>query len=122
MAGFDQLIRDLVGVANNLTASLQGNVTHYLWAESVVDDSGKITWGVGTARPALLEHVNTLTRNQQGDLILATTKIMFLEPVLIDVRDRIVLPDGKSAPIARVSGLLDPVSGGPYVTELYLTS
>lgn len=125
MAGFDQLVRTLVGVANNLTASLQANVTLYSYANATVDDSGHITdWGAGALLSALVENVNTLTRNQQGELVLATTKITFLQPVLIDVRDRIVLPDGKSAPIARISGLIDPGSTGPqhYLTDVYLAS
>lgn len=123
MAGFADLARSLVAVAHQLTATLQANVTHYKYSEATVDDSGKVTWGSGTVRTALLDNVNSMQRNQQGQLVMAQTKVTFLHPVVIDSRDKIVLPDGKTAEIVRISGFVDPDAVGStsaYVTEIYL--
>lgn len=122
MAGFNDLVRDLVAVADTLTGSLQTNVTHYAWSEASVDASGKVAWGSGTSRAALVENVNTLVRNQQGELVTASTKVTFLRPVTIDVRDKIVLPDGKTGPIARISGMINPSTNAPYMVDVYLSS
>ncbi len=123
MAGFADLVRTLVGMADTLTASLQANVSHYAWSEASKDNSGKVTWGSATSRAALVEDTHTFVRNQAGEMVLATTKVTFLRQVTIDVRDKIVLPDGKTSKILRVDGFVDPsgaVTGGRYLTQVYL--
>lgn len=122
MAGYADLVERFVSMADTMTATLQGNVTHYAYADATVDDSGKITWGLGTVRPALLTDVNTRMRNSKGEIVQVNTKITFLRLVNIDPRDKIVLPSGESCPIARVSGFHDPNTAKPYLIDVYLSS
>ena len=122
MAGFADLVRSLVAVADGLTDSLQVAVTHYSYASATKDATQKVTWGSGVSRKALVEDVHTMVRDQQGQMVLVTTKVTFLRSFAIDARDRIVLPGGKEAPIARIAGLVDPdgIAGGRYLLEVWL--
>ena len=121
MAGFADLVRSMVALADGLTSTLQAPVTHYAYAGATVDDSQKVTWGVGTVRLALVEDVNVIVKNAQGQMVNATTKVTFLRPVAVNARDKFILPDGRTAPVARIGGFTDPdAMGRSYLREVWL--
>jgi len=119
VSGFADLVRDCVAIANDLTSTLQANVTHYPWLSATKDSYGKVTW-VAVVRPALVEERTRLVRNQQGEHVVATCTVTFLVPVAVDPRDRIVLPSGRETPIMNVSDLVDPDTKLPYMTQVAL--
>ena len=111
----------MVVLADSLTDTLQAPVTHYSYASATVDDSQKITWAAGIVRKALVEDTNVIVKNAQGQMVNATTKITFLRPVTVDVRDKFLLPDGRTAVVARIGGLTDPdAMGRAYLKEVWL--
>ena len=124
MAGFADLVRSLVQVADQLTDSLQASVTHYAWASATKDAYGKVTWGAGTARKCVVLEGAGLTVNDVeapgGYRTEKTTKLIFPRPVAIDMRDKFALPGGREAFVKRIDGVIDPDTSGTYATEVYL--
>lgn len=119
----DDIVRNLVGVAQSLTSSLQSSVAHSAWTGR--DDHGKPTYATAVTRPALIEHEQRLLRTATGEEAQQMAKVTFLQPIAangasgrkepIDPRDKIVLPDGRSGPILAVEGLVDPDTSSPYL-------
>lgn len=127
--GFQDLIRDMIAVADSVTKSLQAPVQHWAWISSG-SGANKVVYDASVERMALVEHKQSLRRTTTGEVVLARTKVTFLEPVEpngavgrrepIDPRDKIILPDGSTAPIVDVAGLVDPGTNLPYLYEVYL--
>ncbi len=123
MAGWADLVRKMVGVADTLTATLQDTVTHYAWSGATVDSYNKVTaWGIGVTRNAIVEPTSRLIRRDDGSLVQAVYKITFPRPVAVDSRDRIVISNGTEGPILDVSGIVDPDTNALYAVEVILGS
>jgi len=114
--GLDAIIRAGLSVAKTITADLRDTVTHEAWAS--VDGFGKPTFGSAVSRSAIVERKQRLLRNSQGEETLSSHRILFLEPVSIDARDRLTLSDGTTAAILSVSGVMDPSTDAPYYAEV----
>jgi hypothetical protein len=131
---YDDLVRKGVAMANVITKSLHVPVVHRAWI-------GQDPWGNPIYAPpsvsadggllkAVVELKQTLRTLDNG--MSATTKayISFIEPVPangtagrvdpIDPRDYIMLPGGVSGPILDIEGVLDPDTGRPYMSEVWL--
>lgn len=135
--GLDSLVRKAVAIADKQTKSLQVTVTHEAWtgADSVY---GAPTFAAPISRLAIVEDKEVLRDQGAGSLILQRAAIYFLRPIEpngavgrnepIDTRDRITLSDGYTGPILTVgganeqsrTGLVDPVTGYPYLFEVIL--
>lgn len=124
-------VRTMVAVANSMTAPLQPTVTHYAWTGQ--SGTGKPIYVlIGVARKALVEHRTRRIVTAQGQEILAEHQLLFLEPVPaqgasgriepIDPRDKIVLPNGTTAPIVHIGGFADAGSsiGDTFYHEVWL--
>lgn len=123
MAGFADLVRSGVALADALTATLQKDVIHQTWSAATKDDYGKVTWAAGTTRKAIIEPRIRQVKNDKGEVVISTATLTFPRPVAVDPRDRFTLPDGKVALIASTSGAVvdpDAVNGLGYITQVFL--
>jgi len=125
VAGFADIVRAGVAVADSLTSTLQKEVLHQSFSEATKDGYLKVTWVGGTFRKALIESVNQQARASQGGrddgtVVYATTKLTLIRPVFVDPRDRFTLPDGRIGLIVSVNGLVDPDTGRLYLVEVFL--
>ena len=120
MAGLADLVRDMVAVADTVTATLQATVTHYAYSAATVDAYGKVTWLSGTSRVAVVERDHRLIRTATGDVRQASYRLTLPRPVAVDPRDRIVLPGGVEGPILSVEGVVNPTTGAVYAVEVFM--
>jgi len=116
--GLDAIVRAGLKVAKTVTADLRDTVTHEAW--SSVDGFGKPTYASGVSRSAIVEHKQHLLRNSNGQETLSSHRLLFLEPVAIDPRDRLTLSDGTTASILSVNGVMDPSTDAPYYAEVFV--
>lgn len=125
---FDDLIRTGVALADSLTGSIQAAVMHSAWVGQ--DALGDDSYAAAVSRPAIVERMIRERQASDGRTIRATAEITFLRPIApqgtagriepIDSRDKLVLPDGFTDPVADVKALLDPDTGRGYYAIVYL--
>jgi hypothetical protein len=134
--GFDSLIQELIGVADDQTKSLQ--VTIRIRAYTGQDGFGKKSYlpaspDPGTPYKAIVTMMDQLRPMPGGGSINIKAQVTILQPVLpttplagqtrqnpIDPRDIIILPDGSTAPIVSEPGLLNPSTGNQYFADILL--
>lgn len=126
---FDDLIRNGVALAHNLTTSLQVRVTHAAWIGQAPHGTGAY-YAAPVSRLVLFEQKMRQLQTKTGQTVTSRGKLTFLEPVPpngtpgrvepVDTRDKIILPDGTTGPIIDREGLMDPDTSSPYVLEVYL--
>lgn len=112
------ILQDGISIANDVTASLQADVTHK--AFSSVDGYGKITYATGVARTAIVERRQKYVRTANGEEKLSLARILFLTPVSVDERDLFTLPDSTEMPILLISGPVDGTTDAEFVVEVEL--
>jgi hypothetical protein len=138
----DAIVRNAVATVHNITLSLQGEVKHYAWFDSdaygknqyyLVRDGlelvGSLDALLYTPRPAIVDYRQQI-RNVGGKAVMSFAYLAFLEPItgndvsrrtgVIDTRDVIVLPDGKTGPIIDVKGFMDRGTSKPFFHEVWL--
>lgn len=130
--GFASLIRSSISLANSLTEDLQVLVQHKRWIG--MDDFGQDIYDeILVDRRALVENKPGMRKRADGSEVIYRTSVTFIGPVAaldgvtdrsepFDLRDFIVMPDGTTGPILEVNGLLDPVTGKPYMYQVMLGS
>lgn len=127
---FDDLIRSGVALAHTLTASLQDTVTLAAWTGQ--NAFGDKTYASPVSYSAIIEHKQRYRQTATGQVVLTQTSVQFLEPIIvngaagrtepIDTRDILTLPDGSTAPIVAVEGVVDPDANSPYAPMVWLGS
>lgn len=125
---FDDIIRQGVALAHSLTTSLQANVVLHRWSQS--SGFGEAVYAAPITVTALIEQKQRLHAMSSGQTILTRAKITILTPLAplgasgrtepIDVRDKLILPDGTTGPIVDVEGLVDPDTNRPYLYEIWM--
>lgn len=121
--GLQDIVRSGVALAHGVTDSLQDTVQHYPWTGH--DKFGKPTYGAAVVRKGLVEYRAELRRNPNGQETMQRAVVTFLTPITangaagrqepIDLRDKLVLPDGTTGPILDIQGLNDPGTQRPYL-------
>lgn len=129
--GFDSLLRSGVSLIDSLTGSMQCTVTWYAYTGQ--DGFGKKTFASGVLVPATVDQ--TAKQVQHGEhLVTIKATIIVPRPVApngtvtdpprnepFDPRDKIMLPDGTTAPILDTPGSpTDPTTGRGYFAQLLL--
>ena len=114
----NDLVRNGVALAKSLTSSLQASVTHE--ARSASDAESNVSYSTGVSRPALVEFKPKMVRNSDGEQVLASCIVTFLEPVTITLQDRITLPDGSKPKIVSTETLINPDTNAGYYQVVYL--
>lgn len=118
--GWDDLLRAGVTVAKTIVADgLEATVLHLAAV-------GQNTYGEtaypnpAVARRAVVTDTNTIVRTPRGEEVVARYRVLFLESVAVDPRDRLTLPDGRVGPILKIDhGVLDD-AGGRFYTEVWV--
>lgn len=114
------LLSDLIGLANDLTQQfgLQAtNITYYAFDH--VSGSGQKFYKPAVVRSAIYTRKQKEVRTVTGELSVSSAQVVFLDPTPVDVRDKIVLPDGTTQPIIALEGFVD-ASNGAVLTEISL--
>lgn len=116
---FDDLVRNLVAVADTLTAPLQATVA---WsAFTGQDHGGNPTYATAVNVQCVIEQKLEQRTLADGRIVSTRAKLTFPRSFNVDARDKLVLPDGSSSPIVDLQGVTDPDAAGlPYAQEVYL--
>jgi hypothetical protein len=134
------LLTDVLGVANEVTKSLelQTTVSFQRWLGS--DGYGAETWGTVVVLDAVVEfkqrQVKSSRMSSVGEVVMSSARITFLNLTqllaatpavtgksavgVINPQDRIVVTGSVEQPILTVDGFVDGGSGRLIPTEVYL--
>jgi len=113
----DSLVRSGILLANNLTTSLQVQVT---WSKRLTTTFGGENYGTPSYPYAIWEDTGKMIQGPGGQLVLQKSMVTFLQPLDIEYSDKIVGPNGQTGPIVNITGLLDPKTGERYMVEVSL--
>lgn len=114
------LISNLVALGNNLAISLGAAADVTYIAASATDGAGaEIAPTAPVVRKAIVNKVQKLVKNVDGELVMSQAYVGFLDPSAVDVHDQIILPDGTTGPILSIASFIDG-SNGPILSEVYL--
>jgi hypothetical protein len=118
----DDIIRNAVALANNVTKSLQVVIRYEPWIGQ--DEYGTPRYGSRQDLLVIIEYKNKWFSTRSGQEMLVRANIFFLQPLTangatgraepLDNRDRITLPDGTTGPILSVDGVTDSNTQYPY--------
>jgi len=114
------VVRAGVAIANTVTAPLQALVSHEV-SHLSTDGFSTRTYDAPILRPAIVDWKQKHVRTLSGELTVSRASILFLDPsVIVDDHDRLTLPDGTTGPVLDMSGYIDPITGHPVATEIFL--
>lgn len=120
--GFGGLVRKAVALADTMTGGsdgLQATVSHYAWLSQ--DETGKSTYKAAVARDAIVTYETRQVRGEGGTVVQTRATVLFPRPVDLDLRDKLVLPDGTTGPLYMRPGMVaDPSTGKAYLAEVML--
>ena len=127
--GLANVLRKGVAIINSVTSDLQVTVQHYAWISN--NDDGESVYDNPVNLQAIVEIGKEQMLEVDGrEMLVKGTSITVIGPIAnngatnrlepIDPRDRFVLPDGSSGPILSQKGLADPLTGNPYMWEVFL--
>lgn len=113
------LLSSAVALANNVTQKLglQADVTHYPFLSE--DGEGKRNFSSAVPRKAIVNRKQKMVRTSDGQLVMCQAYLAFLDPTVVTLLDKIVLPDGFTGPILATEGFVDG-SDGVILSEIYL--
>lgn len=124
-----EILRSGIKIAHNLTKGVQGEIQHYAWTGQ--DGYGKPTYPISpVSLLCVIDRTNkVITVN--GQLVTISATLTFVGDVApngatgrrepIDPRDKIILPDGFTAPIIDTPGsVTDPVTGRGFIQSVML--
>jgi hypothetical protein len=118
MAGFADVIRAGVGIADSLTSTLQVTVGHEKWLDQTTD--GDPTYARKVFRKAVLDLRLSRVRTPQGQEVVSRASLTFVRPTVVAYKDRITLPDGSTGPILSINGFVDADTKKPFLAEVWL--
>ncbi len=110
-------IRTGVAVASRVTTDLQVTVAHS--APSGRDLYGKPTYGAAVNRDAVVSYEQRAITDKDGQQRISQAQVLFLANVTVAEDDKLVLPNGSTGPILRITQPADPAGGG-YLTQVWL--
>jgi hypothetical protein len=127
-----EILRSGVKLADKLTAGAQAPIVIEPWQSQNGD--GTITYGTGVSYQAVIDTTRKQLRTGSGELLIVTATLTIVGDVLpaaggpyagriepIDPRDRVTLPDGKTAPILSVpNSVVDPGTDRGLIHEILL--
>ena len=118
----DTIVRKAVAIADKVTSSLQPVVTIYPWTGQAANGRGTPTFATAVPAHAIVEFGGSIT-DTQGREVQTLAHVTFPRPLTpngspgrqepIDPRDRIVLMNGETGPIVKISGFADPSISRP---------
>ncbi len=114
------LLASAVALANNVTQSLglQADVTYHK-AIAPPDGAGKISRLAPVTLKAIVVQKLREVRTISGEMVMSRSSVTFVEPRVISVDDKIILPDGSTGPILATQGFMDD-SQATILVEVFL--
>lgn len=117
------ILSDAIGIVDSVTQSLklQCDVSH----ESFESETGKgvRTYGDPVTRLAVVDLTRKQIQAGNGQLLVVVATVIFPRPTLIDLRDRITLPNGLTGPIINdPNAVVDPETNRAFLNEVKLGS
>ena len=115
------ILTDAVNIASSVTdgLGLQSTVTHE--AIAGLDGYGNKLYAAPVSRLAVVEMKQKSVKTASGEMDVSQASVLFLDPTLIiDSDDRITLPNGMTGPILTLEGFMNPETGQPALTQVYL--
>lgn len=120
-------LRSAVAVADDVTKPLQSTVSYQ--RRTGQDAFGDPTYAAAVDLLAIVDWKATQRRTSTGLLTVSRAVITFLDAAAlstatggagIDDNDKLTLPDGTTGPILDMGGFIDPGTGVPLTTEVFL--
>jgi hypothetical protein len=120
-------IRSAVAVADKVTRPLQSTVAYQ--RKTGQDVTGAPTYAAAVNLNALIDWKARQVRTVAGILTVSRAVVTFLDAGAlstatggagIDDNDKLTLPDGTTGPILDLGGFIDPGTGVPVATEVFL--
>ena len=114
-------------MADKVTNSLQSTVSYE--RRTGQDAFGAPTYATAVNLLAIIDWKATQRRTSTGILTVSRAVITFLDAAAlsaatggagIDDNDKLTLPDGTTGPILDLGGFIDPGTGVPVATEVFL--
>ena len=121
------VVRDAVAVADSVTKALQSTVSYE--RRTGQDAFGDPTYAAAVDLLAIVDWKARQVRTSTGLLTVSRAVITFLDAAAlstatggagIDDNDKLTLPDGTTGPILDLGGFIDPGTGIPVATEIFL--
>lgn len=108
-----------VGIADKVTQSLglQASVMHTS-ITSLDGDGNPLAPPPAVKRSAVVVKKQQLVKTSDGQLVMSQASVTFLNPTVINLTDKIVLPDGTTGPILNTEGFVAVTN--PILTQVYL--
>lgn len=125
--GLLDVVRSAVKTADKVTKDLQSEVTYR--RKLGQDRFGDVTWSAAATLRAIVDWRQRQVRTPAGVLTVSRAAVTFLDAAAllaatsnagIDESDEITLPDGTTGPILDMAGFIDPGTGIPLATEVFL--
>ncbi len=125
-----KIIRNAVAIADKATTTdIQVPVQHYAWIGNGTTYAEPLYDRV-VERLAIVTMREKMIRTPDGKDVLQRAEILFPRPIEangaderhepIDIRDKLVLPNGYTGPVIKVEGLANNYSDSPYMTKVIL--
>lgn len=114
----DTLVRSAVALAGRVVDPLRVAVSHAAWAST--NAYGEHTYATAVSREALVDWKQRLVQTRDGKEALSVCTVTFFEDVALDIRDKLTLPGGQTAPLLAFEGLVDPSTNRRYLTQAFL--
>lgn len=124
----DSIVRKAVAIADKVTLSLQATVTISAWTGQSSDGRGGSTYASPVTAQAIVEFGGTII-DSTGREVETFAHLTFPRPLApngtagrqepIDPRDKITVA-GRTRPIMKVEGFVDPTINRPFMTEVWL--
>jgi hypothetical protein len=122
MAGFADLIRTGLGIADSLTSTMQVTVSHRrvlpTGTGAAQDVYGERQLDLVRTYGAIVERKVQTVRLATGEERLIQTRMMIPRAVVVTTRDEFKIGTETLGPIVNVQGAADP-AGGTYYTEIW---
>ena len=100
------LLGPLIGLADDITKSLglQAQVTHHIWIRQSGSGEGDF---YSVKLSAIVEQRRKVLYAPGGKEIATQASILFLQPITLKGKDKLVLDDGTTGPILTTNGFVD---------------
>lgn len=116
--GLADIVRGAIATADSVTKDLQPAVQHRPFL-GTRDEFGNPQFGADVELKGLVEYKNRLARTPAGDEIIVPVTFTYFGDLSVTLMDEITLPSGITVPVRGFKGFVDPLTGRPYMTEVY---
>ena len=128
MASLDNIVRNAVAKIDGTTKSLQTTVLLSRWISQTYD--GTPSYAAPISVKAVVEYKQEQRQSPSGQTRVSKAHVIIISPLdplgspdrsePLDERDLVTLPNMTTGPILETSGVVDPVTGLPYMHEIWL--